>query len=139
MAEVRIHASRVLRRRFLSDGTRRGIDGYFAITHGERPLWWKEDTASGVLGVFENIAGSEEDALIIDSAGVTVRSSPGERLAFAEIAELVPPPKQPMATVIECRMRDGTVRTLPVRPREGQIMDIYRFLLSAVGEFRTRR
>ena len=37
MAEVRLHANRVLRRRVLSDGSRRGIEGYFSLLHDERP------------------------------------------------------------------------------------------------------
>jgi len=140
MAEVRLHANRVLRRRVLSDGTRRGIEGYFAFTHGERPTWWKDEASDGTtLGVFENVAGSEEDALVIDSAGVTVRSRPRQRFEFADIAQLTPPPKLPIQTAIECRMRDGTTRTLPVRRRDGQLMDIYRFLLAAVGDVRVRQ
>ena len=91
----------------------------------------------GVIGVFENIPGSMEEALLIATEGITVLAlAQPLRLLYRDIEQLDPPRKIPLPVAIQCGMKDGRVIHIPVRRREGHIMDIYRFLLSAVREER---
>lgn len=133
MALVSIHANRTLRRRQLADGSWRGLEGYYSFHHGERPSWWRS-TDGAVIGVFENIPNSESDALIIEPSQISVRPPTNETTRFADIRSFTPPVKEPLAHEIACLMRDGSTRRIPVRRRDGEIMDIYRFLLSARRE-----
>jgi len=121
----------------LADGTRRGIDGYYSLQHHEQPSWWNAtDADASAVGVFENVPGSATDAIVIGNSALTVRSRPGGEIPYAQIHELTPPRKDPLPEGLTFKMKDGTVRELPVHGGDGRIMAIYRFLLAAVGEFR---
>jgi hypothetical protein len=138
MADVQLHANRTLRRRTLSSGEQRGVDGYFSLAHGERPAWWHDgmvDTPREVIGIFENVPASHVDAVVIGREGITVlRASQPAFLAYREVVQLDPPRKDPQPDFIQCMTRDGGSFAIPIRRREGHIMDIYRFLLSAIRD-----
>lgn len=137
MASTQIHANRTLRRRTLASGEQRGVEGYFSLAHGEQPSWWRDvsaDQAARAIGVFENLQGSNRQALIIAPDRLVVLPPGSTEVAYREVESLEPPRKTPLPDSIRCKMRGGGVVDIPVRRREGQIMDLYRFLLSAVRE-----
>ena len=140
MATIEMHANRNLRPRVLSDGSRRGTERYFSFGHGVQPEWWRIAdplVKEAVVGVYENHQGSSEDALVITEGGFSVLLAGGiSSIRFDDIDELMPPRKEPVPLGLCLRLRSIGEVTIPVLPA-GAAFDFYRFLLSAVGDFRS--
>lgn len=140
MATIEMHANRNFRPRVLSDGSRRGIDRYFAFGHGSKPRWWDDlhpPVIGRVVGVYENCEGSARDALVITEDGLTVlRETEIVSFRFDDVARLVLPEKEPVSRSLHLHLRSGVRFEIPVYEPTGVAFDFYRFLLSAVAERR---
>jgi hypothetical protein len=140
MATIEMHANRILRPRVLSDGSKRGIDRYFAFGHGSEPCWWDDahpPITGRVVGVYENRKGSPRDALVITEEGLTVlREVEPKSFRFGDIVRKELPMKEPLSLSLFVYLRSGARFEIPVYEPVGAAFDFYRFLLSAVGESR---
>ena len=137
MAAMWMHANRVLRQRVLSDGVSRGLVGYFSLRHGERPLWWDARRFEpDAIGAFENVVGSDVDAIVVGSGGLTVVGETLTRLPYKAMHELVPPRKDPLPQNLEFRSSRGSLERIPIYRAPGCVFVMYQFLLAAVRESR---
>ena len=140
MATTEMHANRNLRPRVLSDGTRRGIDRYFAFGHGSKPHWWDDErvpVSGPIVGVYENREGSAQDALVLTEEGLSVlRGTGAESFEFYDVARVVLPRKEPIAVSLYVHLHSGARFEIPVYEPVGAAFDFYRFLSSAVAQKR---
>lgn len=134
---IAIHASRNFRRRTVSNGAVRGLENYYALTHGERPAWWegaKGCVPDDAVGVLENCFGDPRDALVICESGLVVIGSDGrprQFVAFSEMRRVDLPSKDPVSRSLILHMQDGQTREVPAYLPDGLSFSLYRFLLSA--------
>jgi hypothetical protein len=140
VATIEMHANRNLRPRVVSDGSKRGIDRYFAFGHGAKPRWWDEEhppVAGRIVGVYENCEGSSRDALVLTEDSLTVLSeAESESFRFDDVERLVLPEKEPISLSLYIHLRSGVRFEIPIYEPIGAAFDFYRFLLSAVAERR---
>jgi hypothetical protein len=142
MDKIAMHANRNLRPRTLASGDRRGLANYFAFAHGAIPIWWNEELAPNsdrVIGVFENVESSPEDAILITEHGLTILGAKRWSVRFDQIKTFDPPRKEPLASSVVAFLDSGEVVEIPVRNPPGAAFGFYRFLLYAVREQKVNR
>ena len=143
MTEIRLHANRNLRPRTLANGEERGLERYFAFTHGCQPRWWcpeLEERYGSTLGVYENVDGEPRDAILIQNERIVVLLEEGPTpIRYDEIDSFAPFEKEPLPTEIVVRMRNGKRYEVPIHQREGELVDFLRFMLAATAEWERRR
>jgi hypothetical protein len=143
MAEMRMHANRVLRPRVLSSGQRRGLANYFAFTHGAYPAWWRPDAVScagEILGVYENQPSSAIDALVLTSEEVVILSKSGPvHVRYDAIDKIERLQKEPVSEAVVVHLYSGETISIPAYTPLGGTFTIVQFLLSAKHEVSQRR
>jgi ribosomal protein L37AE/L43A len=128
------------RRRARPDGAPRGLPGYFALNHEERPDWWRGDLVSGgeVLGVYEATPSCAEGAIVFTPEEVIVLGDPGVHVRYDEVASFGVPSKEPISPALETILVTGERIELPVAGQTGAIFGIMRFLQDAKLAFERR-
>lgn len=138
--DLQRHVRRIL------DGTRVGshagerIFPDFISFERERPSWWDDSLVASswgtVYGVHELVRGEREGALVVAETGIALADG-NQRftwIGFESIAGWAPLPKEPVATSLELRLRNGSRVALPFQP--GGPFAFVQFLLRALGEHR---
>jgi hypothetical protein len=128
-------ANRILRYRVLSNGDVRGTPSFHSALD-DLPLWVRlRHDLSRVIGVYENHAGFPRDGLLFLEDRIVILDASGaaaaDELIYAEIADLVPFAKEPVALSLSVISRDGKSHLLPVYGRPGDVSSLAQFVGAA--------
>ncbi|WP_163996799.1 hypothetical protein [Pyxidicoccus caerfyrddinensis] len=123
------------------DGSKIGLKQYHAFAHGSRPVWWTEEVpfASTSFGVYENVPGQRNQALLFSEEQLAVLTSDGASyVRFADIERLVLPVKRPVSLSLSVVLRAEARFEIPAFAPVGVAFDLYRLLLRATQMVRRR-
>ena len=136
--DLRRHVRRIL------DGTRVGSRGggrifpEFISFERDRPAWWHDSFSvpawGTVHGVHELVRGESLGAIVIAENGIALAESKRAFtwIPFENIAGWDPLTKEPLATTLNLRVRNGDSVSLPLQP--GGPFAFVQFLISAIRE-----
>jgi hypothetical protein len=121
------------RQRVDSDGRARGLKGYYAFTHGERPAWWSDEILPGtdVLGVYEANPSSKEGAIVFTREELLVLGKQPLRVRYDQMERFGVLSKEPISRKIETWLVTGEKLDIPIAGRAGPAFSIQSFLLNA--------
>jgi hypothetical protein len=119
------------------DGKNRGLKGYYALTHGERPAWWTDEILPGVevLGVYEGTPSSSEGAVVFTPEEIIVLGKPPLRVRYDQMERFGRLSKEPISRKVETWLVTGEKLDIPIAGRAGPAFSIQSFLLNAKGSF----
>jgi hypothetical protein len=127
-----------LRCRVDATGRKRGLKGYYAFAHGERPAWWTDETLPGieVLGVYEGTPSSMEGAIAFTPEELFVLGKWPLRVRYDQMERFGVPSKEPISRKIETWLVTGEKLDIPIAGRKGPAFSIQPFLEEAAYSFR---
>jgi hypothetical protein len=83
-----------------------------------------------VLGIYENVQGSLEDCVVVTDRSVLLHTGGKlEEIRYSDIASTTWTPEcKQEACALRVTMRDGIVKLLPLRGRNGRFADVFEFV-----------
>ncbi|MFP2931419.1 hypothetical protein ACLESO_40780 [Pyxidicoccus sp. 3LG] len=141
MVTLERYVNRQFSLKILPNGSKLGLSQYFPFAHGLRPVWWTEDVpfAATTFGVYENVPGQRNQALLFSEEQLTVLSTDGSsQVRFADIESLVLPVKEPVSLSLSVVLHSGTTFEIPAFGPKGVAFDLYCLLLRATLNLRIR-
>jgi hypothetical protein len=89
--------------------------------------------------VLENWPWERREAVVLQEDGIVVLEANGSRaLRYVDVLDLAQLVKEPVPDVLKVQLVAGGIFEVPIRQRDGQIVDFMRFLRAASHEARAR-